>query len=76
MQRKIEYFHAFGAPGGHGEQVDDPFSPSFVPMELRGEQDKTRWWAAHFDRKRKADRVQHAEFTPGANDMVEREPKR
>lgn len=30
---------------------DDPFHPDFIPIEVRSEADKARWWADQWDKQ-------------------------
>ena len=65
MPRRIEYFSQFGPDiGGHGPGVDDPDSPDYVPLEVRGELERARWWHANGQQERRMARVGEVEFDP------------
>ena len=65
QRRRIEYFSTVGPEVGlHGPGSDDPDHPDYVPLEVRGELERARWWHANGQHMRRLARAGEVEFDP------------
>lgn len=63
--KRVEYFHStLMFPGQRLDAADNPASGDFLPMEMRSEMDRARWWADWESRRRKLESLSRAEMHP------------
>lgn len=52
-RRNIKYMVTPQAEKAGEDEINNPLSPVFMPLEERTEYGKARWWAMRSERKRK-----------------------